>query len=90
MPFFISDEGAMFSTLLEYRYLIPLALVIGLSPFYPVPHLVEKLQMLRAGTLQRPLDIFDLVWHAWPLVLLGGRLGVDIGQRLISKQQNRT
>lgn len=79
----------MFSTLLEYRYLIPLTLLIGLSPFYPVPHLVEKLQMLNAGTLQRPLDIFDLVWHAWPLALLGGRLGRDIGQRLISKRQDQ-
>jgi hypothetical protein len=33
------------------------ALVIGLSPFFPEPHLWEKLKMLKAGTLTRPLDI---------------------------------
>lgn len=77
----------MFSSLLEYRYLIPLTLLIGLSPFYPVPHLVEKLQMLKAGTLQRPLDMFDLVWHAWPLALLGVRIGRDIGRRLTKGRQ---
>jgi ABC-type uncharacterized transport system permease subunit len=47
-----------------------LALFLGLAPFTPEPHLWEKLKMLAAGTLTRPLDIFDLVWHAAPLVLL--------------------
>lgn len=36
----------------------------------PEPHLVEKLRMLLAGTLVRPLDIFDLAMHATPLALL--------------------
>lgn len=60
--------------LLEYRYLIPLALFFGLAPFFPQPHLVEKLAMLMSGTLRRPVDIFDLCWHAWPLMLLGYRV----------------
>ena len=30
----------------------------------------EKLRMLRQGTLTKPLDIFDLVMHATPWVLL--------------------
>lgn len=47
-----------------------LALFLGLAPFTPEPHLWEKLNMLAAGTLTRPIDIFDLVWHAAPLVLL--------------------
>ena len=42
----------------------------GLSPFKPEPHLVEKLRMLFTGTLTRPLDIFDLFFHATPLILL--------------------
>jgi len=46
------------------------ALVIGLSPFFPEPHLWEKLKMLKVGTLTRPLDIFDLLLHATPIVLL--------------------
>lgn len=40
------------------------------APFMPEPHLWEKLKMLAAGTLVRPIDIFDLLWHGAPLVLL--------------------
>ena len=67
--------------LLEYRLLIPLALFLGLAPFYPQPHIVEKLRMLLAGTLKKPLDIFDLVWHTWPFVLLAYRIFRDIRHR---------
>lgn len=55
---------------IPYAALLPAALLLGLAPFYPKPHLVEKLQMLAAGQLTRPLDIFDLLFHAAPLVLL--------------------
>lgn len=57
--------------------LVPLiigALLLGLAPFTPEPHLWEKLRMLAAGTLQRPIDIFDLVMHASLPVLLALRL----------------
>ena len=47
-----------------------LAVVAGLAPFMPEPHLWEKLKMLAAGRLTRPIDVFDLVWHAAPLLLL--------------------
>ncbi len=46
------------------------ALALGLAPFVPEPHLVEKLRMLFAGTLARPIDIFDLLMHASLPVLL--------------------
>jgi len=46
------------------------ALTLGLAPFVPEPHIWEKLKMLVAGTLVRPLDIFDLVLHAAPWVVL--------------------
>ena len=46
------------------------ALFLGLAPFFPEPHLVEKTRMLLNGTLTRPLDILDLIWHAWLPVLL--------------------
>jgi hypothetical protein len=55
---------------------IPLAWAVlgtiwmALAPFVPEPHLMEKLRMLSQGTLTRPLDMFDLVMHATPLVLL--------------------
>ncbi len=55
---------------IPYRVLVPLAVLMALAPFFPKPHLVEKLQMLAAGDLVRPLDVFDLVMHCAPLALL--------------------
>jgi hypothetical protein len=52
-----------------YLFIIA-ALTLGLSPFSPEPHLWEKLKMLADGTLTKPIDIFDLVLHATPWVLL--------------------
>ncbi len=46
------------------------ALLLGLAPFQPEPHLWQKLKMLASGTLHRPIDIFDLVFHASLPVLL--------------------
>lgn len=46
-----------------------IAILMALAPFSPEPHLIEKLRMLSAGELTRPLDIFDLFLHATPLVL---------------------
>ena len=54
--------------------LVPLALVLGLAPFVPEPHLWQKLKMLAAGTLQRPIDIFDLLYHTAPVLLLALKL----------------
>jgi hypothetical protein len=46
------------------------AVLLGLAPFVPEPHLVEKLRMLSQGALQRPIDIFDLFLHATPALLV--------------------
>jgi hypothetical protein len=63
------------------------AVLLGLAPFSPEPHLVEKLRMLSQGTLQRPIDIFDLFLHATPALLVVLKLirvlqlkRVDVGQ----------
>lgn len=56
--------------LLPYKVLIPMAVLVGLAPFVPRPHLIEKLEMLFEGSLKQPIDIFDLFWHSWPIVLL--------------------
>jgi hypothetical protein len=63
----------MFARLLAkipWVLLLPLAVVLGLAPFRPEPHLVEKLRMLVHGQLTRSLDIFDLLMHGAPLVLV--------------------
>ena len=54
--------------------LVILCLTLGLAPFAPEPHIWEKLKMLAAGTLTRPIDIFDLLLHAFPFLLLALRL----------------
>jgi len=48
--------------------LIVAALLLGSMPLVPEPHLFEKIDMLMAGTLVKPIDIFDLLWHSWPVV----------------------
>ncbi|MDH5218436.1 MAG: RND transporter [Gammaproteobacteria bacterium] len=53
--------------------LIPLVMIsvmLGLAPFVPEPHLWEKLKMLTSGELSKPIDIFDLLMHGTPAILL--------------------
>ena len=54
--------------------LIAVALWLAVAPISPEPHLIEKLRMLRQGTLVQAIDIFDLLLHTLPLALLALRL----------------
>jgi hypothetical protein len=54
--------------------LIALAVWMAVAPISPEPHLVEKIRMLSQGTLTKPIDIFDLLLHSAPIVLLLVRL----------------
>jgi len=47
-----------------------LVATLGLAPFSPQPHVLEKLIMLVDGSLAKPIDIFDLVMHGTPWILL--------------------
>jgi len=58
----------------DLRFFIMVALLLGLAPFVPEPHVWEKLKMLANGTLSRPIDIFDLLMHGTPWVLLAIKL----------------
>ena len=55
---------------IPYVVLIPLTVFMLLAPFKPMPHVLEKLIMLKQGALSRPIDIFDLFYHLAPLVIL--------------------
>ena len=55
---------------LPWILVIALAATLGLAPVIPEPHIVEKLRMLAQGELRAPLDIFDLVMHGVPWLLL--------------------
>ncbi|MBK5966704.1 RND transporter [Thiocystis minor] len=52
-----------------------IALTLGLAPFLPEPHIWEKLKLRAAGDLTRPIDMFDLLLHGLPWVLLLVKLG---------------
>lgn len=55
-------------------WLVLAALTLGLAPFVPEPHIWEKLRMLVAGQLVRPIDIFDLALHAAPWIVLAAKM----------------
>ncbi len=55
---------------IPYPVLIIAALLLLLAPFKPMPHVVEKLIMLKEGTLRKPIDIFDLLFHLLPTILV--------------------
>ncbi len=58
-----------FLTELPWSLIILACLTVGLAPYRP-PHIWEKLEMLLAGRLVRPLDWFDFLLHAMPWALL--------------------
>lgn len=55
---------------LPWWVVILLSATLGLAPFVPQPHLLEKLQMLSRGELKQIVDIFDLLFHASPFAIL--------------------
>lgn len=66
---------------LPLTVILALAVFLAFAPFVPEPHLWEKLKMLFAGSLTRPIDIFDLFLHGAPLVLLVLKLTRLAGQK---------
>ncbi|WP_245216518.1 RND transporter [Sagittula salina] len=53
-----------------------LCLTLGLAPVIPEPHVWEKLKMLAAGDLTRPMDIFDLLLHGMPWMFALAKLAL--------------
>jgi hypothetical protein len=70
---------------LPWAVLLMTALLLGLAPFSPEPHLVEKLRMLSNGELARGIDIFDLCLHGTPALLVVLKLMREGLKRGISK-----
>jgi len=54
---------------LPYIYIITLCFTLGLAPFTP-PHVYQKLVLLFTGNLNKSADIFDLLMHGLPWVIL--------------------
>jgi hypothetical protein len=59
---------------LDYSLIIMATLLLGFAPFFPEPHLVQKIRMLKNKELKRPIDIFDLFYHLIPFFVLGLKL----------------
>ena len=60
----------------------PIALVgcltLGLAPFTPMPHIYEKIEMLVHGQLKMPIDIFDLLFHSVPWIVLSLKISARL------------
>ncbi|MBP0484069.1 RND transporter [Sagittula sp. M10.9X] len=61
---------------LEWWMVGLLCLTLGLAPVIPEPHVWEKLKMLAAGDLTRPMDIFDLLLHGMPWMFALAKLAL--------------
>ena len=55
---------------IPYSILIIIAVFMLLAPFRPMPHVIEKLIMLKNGSLAKPIDVFDLFYHLIPTMIL--------------------
>lgn len=62
---------------IPYAILIIVAVLMLLAPFRPMPHVIEKLIMLKNGTLTKPIDIFDLFYHLIPTIILATKIYRD-------------
>ncbi|MGH1356762.1 MAG: RND transporter [Thalassovita sp.] len=51
---------------ISWTTILLICATLGLAPFVPEPHIWEKLKMLLAGELTRPLDMFDMLFHGLP------------------------
>ncbi|MCU7835395.1 MAG: RND transporter [gamma proteobacterium symbiont of Taylorina sp.] len=65
---------------LSFPVLIILAILMAIAPFGAEPHLIEKWNMLMAGTLRKPLDIFDFLMHSAPFILFVIKVGMIINK----------
>jgi hypothetical protein len=67
----------------RYAACLLVCCTLGLAPFFPEPHLLEKLRWVANGAVgMRPIDWFDLALHGAPWALLIGMAGRDIGRKI--------
>ncbi|PCJ74031.1 MAG: RND transporter [Rhodobacteraceae bacterium] len=55
---------------IPFRTAIIMTIFLGLAPFVPEPHIWQKLKMLAAGDLVKPIDFFDMLFHTAPAMIL--------------------
>ncbi len=62
---------------IPFSVVVIASLTLGLAPFTPMPHVVEKLMMLSRGALTQPMDWFDLFLHGGPWLILAAKLSIS-------------
>ena len=67
----------------SYPVLIFIAGFMLLAPFSPMPHVLEKLIMLKDGNLIRAVDIFDLFFHLSGSILLALKYFRDVNKKKV-------
>jgi hypothetical protein len=68
---------------ISYSNLFVLAVLLGFAPFFPQPHVWEKLRLLKNGELTKWLDIFDLGFHLFPSLIIALKYYVDSKKKQI-------
>lgn len=66
---------------ISYPIIIIIAIFLAVAPLSGEPHLIEKLKMLSSFTLTKPIDIFDLILHSSPIVILLLKIVRTISQK---------
>lgn len=59
---------------IPFRTVIIMSIFLGLAPFIPEPHIWQKLKLLVAGDLVKPVDIFDMLFHLAPSMVLVAKI----------------
>lgn len=62
----------------RYALVVLGCLTLGLAPFRPEPHIWGKLRWVLGGAVgMKPMDVFDLLLHGTPWLVLLAMLLVD-------------
>lgn len=72
---------------IPYVVLIGGSVLMAVLPFSGESHLLEKLGMLMGGGLSKPVDIFDLLMHSSPMVLLAAKFILEQKSKKSAKDQ---
>jgi len=63
------------------KIIILLCLTLGLAPYFPEPHIVGKVKwIIGGGEGMKLMDVFDLVLHGFPFILLIRIIYIKINQ----------
>jgi hypothetical protein len=74
---------------ISYSTLIVATILLGLAPFVPMPHSIEKILLLKDGDLTKPIDIFDLFYHFSPVILIALKYYKDSKEKSIYEKSNQ-